>query len=154
MRSVHGETPPAMVPELDVTDVAASTAFYALLGFAPCSARPDEGFAYLVRDGAHLMLQTADGPGRRFRTAPLVRPFGRGVNHQLEVEDVRAVHRAVRAAGHPLVVDLEERWYRAGDHEAGNLQFVVEDPDGHLWRPFEDLGTRPAMPWGTRHDGC
>jgi hypothetical protein len=24
------------------------------------------------------MLQTADGPGRRFRTAPLAHPYGRG----------------------------------------------------------------------------
>ena len=52
---------------------------------------------------------------------------------------------------------MEERWYRvdvaepggrwttAGPVEAGNRQFVVADPDGYLWRPFRDLGSRPIV---------
>jgi hypothetical protein len=55
-------------------------------------------------------------------------------------------------------VSMEERWYRvdvtnpggrwvsSGPTEAGNRQFVVADPDGYLWRPFRDLGMRPAAP--------
>src|SRR5205807_9045819 len=64
-----------LVPELDVTDMAKSIAFYVLLGFRVTYERPEEGFAFLVRSGAALMLQVAEGPGRRFRTAPLARPF-------------------------------------------------------------------------------
>ena len=57
-------------------------------------------------------------------------------------------------AGAQIVLPMEERWYRvdvaqpggrwqrAGPTEAGNRQFVVADPDGYLWRPFEDLGAR------------
>jgi hypothetical protein len=59
------------------------------------------------------------------------------------VPDVDEVHRRAVAAGHPVVVELEERWYAAGGVEAGNRQFVVADPDGYLWRPYRDLGTRP-----------
>jgi hypothetical protein len=44
-----------------------------------------------------------------------------------------------------VVAELEERWYRVGDSEAGNHQFVTADPDGYLWRFFEDLGTRDAV---------
>jgi catechol 2,3-dioxygenase-like lactoylglutathione lyase family enzyme len=40
-------------------------------GFEVAYERPAEGFAYLDREGAELMLQAAAGPGRRFRTAPL-----------------------------------------------------------------------------------
>jgi hypothetical protein len=48
---------------------------------------------------------------------------------------------------------LEERWYdvdvvapagrwnRVGPMQAGNRQFVVEDPDGYLLRLFTSLGT-------------
>ena len=113
---------------------------------------------YLHRDGvAELMVQEAAGPGRRFRTAPLTSPFGRGVNFQLRVEDVDALHERAVRSGFDIVVPLEERWYSVdvvgdssgrwhlkGPVEAGNRQFVLADPDGYLWRPFLDLGLRGA----------
>jgi catechol 2,3-dioxygenase-like lactoylglutathione lyase family enzyme len=139
---VYAETP-ELIPELDVTELEASIAFYTRLGFEVGYTRPNEGFAYLTRGGVHIMLQTADGPGRRLRTADLARPYGRGINFQLEVEDVTKIHDEVVASGCDPLIALEERWYVVGDHEGGNLQFVVADPDGYLWRPFEDLGDRP-----------
>jgi catechol 2,3-dioxygenase-like lactoylglutathione lyase family enzyme len=136
---------PSLVPELDVTDLDVAREFYVeLLGFAVVYERPAERFAYLARDGAAVMLEEAAGPGRRFRTAPLERPFGRGVNFQLEVADVDEIYARVIGAGYPLVVALEEQWYGIDGHEAGNRQFVVADPDGYLWRPFRDLGTRAS----------
>jgi len=136
---------PSLVPELDVTDLDVAREFYVeLLGFGVVYERPAERFAYLARDGAAVMLEEAAGPGRRFRTAPLERPFGRGVNFQLEVADVDEIYARVIGAGYPLVVALEEQWYGIDGHEAGNRQFVVADPDGYLWRPFRDLGTRAS----------
>lgn len=145
----------ALVPELDVDDLGASLAFYVeVLGFRVLFERGEERFAYLERDGAELMLQEASGPGRRFRTAPLERPFGRGVNLQLRVDEVDVLHHRAVVAGCEIVVPMEERWYRVdvdvtggrwreeGLVEAGNRQFVVADPDGYLWRPFSDLGAR------------
>lgn len=40
-------------------------------------------------------------------------------------------------------IPFEDRWYREGDTELGNRQFVVADPDGYLLRFFTDLGQRP-----------
>ncbi|MDQ1457660.1 MAG: hypothetical protein QOH28_3280 [Actinomycetota bacterium] len=144
-----------LVPELDVADLRASLDFYVdLLGFRVLYERPAERFAYLDLDEAELMLEEAAGPGRRFRTAPLRQPFGRGVNFQLAVRDVDAIYRRVLAAGSRPVVEIEERWYevevdltnggtvRSTRTEAGNRQFVVADPDGYLWRPYLDLGVR------------
>lgn len=134
---------PALVPELDVTDLRASLKVYVdAFGFRVASERPEEGFAYLIREDAHLMLEQADGPGRRFRTAELSRPFGRGLNLQIRVADVDATFRACRDAGLPIVISLEERWYRQGDVKLGNQQFVVADPDGYLLRYLSDLGSR------------
>jgi catechol 2,3-dioxygenase-like lactoylglutathione lyase family enzyme len=132
-----------LVPELDVTDLDASLAFYCdVLGFQVRYLRPEERFAYLKREGAELMLEEAAGPGRRFRTAPLERPFGRGANFQIQVTDAPGLVERVRGAGAPILIDLEDRWYRRGDGEVGNRQFVVVDPDGYLLRFFEDLGRR------------
>ena len=136
----------ALVPELDVTDLDASLAFYlGVLGFELAYARTEERFAYLRRQGAELMLEEAAGPGRRFRTAPLEPPFGRGVNFQIATGEVAVLHDRVVATGRVPLIALEERWYRAGDQEVGNRQFVVADPDGYLLRFFQDLGRRRAM---------
>lgn len=135
---------PALVPELDVADLDRSLAVYRdVLGFRCAVTRPEERFAYLVREDVHLMLEEAAGPGRRFRTAPLEYPYGRGLNLQIRVADVDALHAAVLDAALPIVVPLEERWYRQDRSEAGNRQFVVADPDGYLLRFFTALGRRP-----------
>jgi len=149
--------PIGIVPELDVSDLDESLAFYVgLLGFLVVFERPAERFAYLDLDGSNLMLQEAAGPGRRFRTAPLQFPFGRGVNFQIPVADAGVLCDRLTAAGSVPIVPLEDRWYRVdvlvnsgrwstqGPMSAGNRQFVVADPDGYLLRCFTSLGTRPG----------
>ena len=134
----------ALVPELDVADLEVSLGFYlTVLGFSVRYRRPEEAFAYLEREGAELMLQAAKGPGRRFRTAPLEPPYGRGVNLQIACVDVNGLHMAAVAAKAEVIIPLETRWYRADGLELGNRQFVVADPDGYLLRFFQDLGARP-----------
>ena len=54
-----------------------------MLGFTALYERPEERFVFLEREGVALMLEEAAGPGRRFRTAPLEYPYGRGINFQI-----------------------------------------------------------------------
>ncbi len=133
-----------LIPELDVSDLDASLAVYTdVFGFTVRVLRPEERFAYLIRENVHLMLEEAAGPGRRLRTAPLEHPFGRGMNLQIRVSDVAALYETVQQSGLPVVVPLEERWYRENRVARGNRQFVVADPDGYLLRFASDLGVRP-----------
>jgi catechol 2,3-dioxygenase-like lactoylglutathione lyase family enzyme len=130
---------PRLVPELDVTDLERSLAFYTgLCGFEIRYRRREERFAYLEREGAELMLEEAAGPGRRFRTAALEMPFGRGVNFQIEVSDVRDLYASVLAAGLEPVLEIEERRYRVEEGEVLTVQFVIADEDGYLLRFFSD----------------
>jgi catechol 2,3-dioxygenase-like lactoylglutathione lyase family enzyme len=137
-----------LVPELLCTGLAGSLAFYVdLCGFRIAYDRPEDGFAYLDLEGAQLMLEEADpaDTGERiWWTARPERPFGRGINLQIEVASVDAIHARLVAAGWPLYRPIEEAWYRAGDRETGNRQFLVQDPDGYLLRFFSDLGVRPV----------
>ena len=134
-----------LIPEIDVSDLDRSLTFYAgVVGFRVVYDRPEERFAFLDLDGARLMLEEAAGPGRRFHTAPLERPYGRGVNFQIEVANVDALVERVRKAGFDPIIPIEERWYRRDEIELGNRQFVVGDPDGYLLRFFSDLGQRRA----------
>lgn len=138
----------ALVPELYCRDIGRSLAFYTgVLGFAVRYARPEEGFAYLEREGAELMLDALDSPDPASRTwlaGPLEPPFGRGVNLQIRVSDVDALYAAAVAADARIFLAMEERWYRAGAREVGNRQFILLDPDGYLLRFFQDLGARPS----------
>jgi catechol 2,3-dioxygenase-like lactoylglutathione lyase family enzyme len=136
---------PPLIPELDVEDIAVSLCIYTeVFGFTVLFERPEDGFAMIEREGAQLMLEEAEGPGRRFRTAPLERPYGRGVNLQIRTGDVHALHAEVIAAGLEPLIALEERWYRQDEVERGARQFVIADPDGYLLRFFSDLGVRPG----------
>jgi len=134
----------ALVPELAVSDWTASRAFYTgIIGFDILYERPEEGFSYLTLGAAQLMIDQI-GLGRTFDIAdtPLQRPFGRGLNLQIRVPDVGSILARLGDANVPLYLPLEEKWYRRDDHEVGNRQFVVADPDGYLLRLFEDLGAR------------
>ncbi len=137
--------PPRLIPELDVSSLEQSLNFYVrTIGFEIQYSRPEECFAMLNLNGAALMLEEATGPGRRFRTASLERPYGRGVNFQIQVLDVDNLYQRVTDAGAEIVIPLEDRWYRCAEQENGNRQFVVADPDGYLLRFFSDLGPRSS----------
>lgn len=148
--------PAPLVPELDVQDLDRSLQFYVgVIGFTVIFERARERFAYLGLDGAELMLQDASGPGRRFRTAPLQHPFGRGINLQIAVANIDETLEAVHAAGIEPFIEIEERWYdvdvvtpsgrwsERGEMRVGNRQFVVADPDGYLLRFYTSLGALP-----------
>ncbi len=135
-----------MVPELLVSDLDASLRFWrGLCGFAVAYDRPEDRFAYLDRAGRQVMLEEVMAPGRRWVTAPLERPFGRGINLQITVDDVAPILASLDAAGWPLFLEPEEVWYRAGTGETGVRQFLVKDPDGYLVRFSQGLGLRPAV---------
>lgn len=133
-----------LIPELDVENLDRSLAFYTrIIGCTVLYDRPEERFAFLDLEGARLMLEEATGPGRRFTTAPLEHPYGRGVNFQIQMADVDELYARVLAATARVVLPIEQKWYRRADHEVGHRQFVVSDPDGYLLRFFTDLGRRP-----------
>ena len=134
------------IPELDVLDLDRSLRFYVgAIGFGVAFKRPEERFAFVTLEGHDLMLEEAAGPGRRFRTAALEHPYGRGVNFMFEVADVEGLLRCAEAAGSMIVIPLEERWYRRDETEYGRRQFVVADPDGYLLRFTTALGQRAAQ---------
>lgn len=133
-----------LVPELVVMDLQASLSFWCgLIGFSVAYDRPEAGFAYLDLDGAQIMLEQLDPAERQWITSPLVAPHGRGINFQIEVPAIAPALSRLSTAGWPLFVEPETAWYRAGEVELGQRQFLVMDPDGYLLRLAEDLGERP-----------
>ncbi len=129
-----------LVPELLVSNHAASRDFYVrIIGFSVRYERPDEKFSYLELDGAELMIEQETD---FWTTAPREKPYGRGINLQIEVAALDPILSRLEEAGIALFSPVEEAWYRIGDTYGGNRQFLVQDPDGYLLRMFENLGQR------------
>jgi catechol 2,3-dioxygenase-like lactoylglutathione lyase family enzyme len=132
----------ALIPELDVEDIGRSLAFYVtLLGFDIAYQREEEGFAFLTKGEAQLMLDSAQH-GRRFDAVePGAR--GRGMNLQIEVDDLDRILGALAVSGIELKIPLEVKYYRTSEGHVGQRQCVVADPDGYLLRFFEELNIKP-----------
>lgn len=128
----------ALVPELSCSDIEASRHFYCTLIGADV-AFEREGFVYLTLGAAQWMLEQLPAT---WLTGPLEKPFGRGINFQIEVPNVEAIRNAISKAGWPLFQDIGESWYRAGNTEHGQKEMLVMDPDGYLLRFVTIIGER------------
>jgi len=129
-----------LVPEFDVFDLAQSLRFWCQgLGFDIAYER--EGFAYLEREGAQVMLSRMNG---NWMTGPLDAPLGRGINFQFTVAAIMPMLEGLRKLNWPLFREPHEMWYQTGGYESGDFQFLVQDPSGYLLRFSESLGQRPT----------
>jgi len=137
-------TRPALVPELYVSDLVASLEFYVdLLGFRIEYERREERFAALSLGRAHLMLEQVPGlegatpeefRGGKWLSADLAKPFGRGVNLEIEVSDIQSFDSRIAERGYPLLLELHEKAYRVGSEDRVVKQLLIADPDGYLVR--------------------
>jgi catechol 2,3-dioxygenase-like lactoylglutathione lyase family enzyme len=131
----------ALVPELEVSDFAHSMHFYIdVLGFSVQYERSERPFAHLALGAAHIMIEK----GGTWMTGVLERPFGRGINLQISIQDVGAIGERLAAERWPLFREVEDAWYKRGAEYVGARELVVQDPDGYLLRFSQNLGVRKA----------
>ncbi|MCW3989944.1 MAG: VOC family protein [Candidatus Bathyarchaeota archaeon] len=129
-----------LIPELSVACVDKSLEFYVgVLGFVIEYSRPEEGFCFLSLEGSQIMIEEIND---NWWTGELEHPFGRGINFQIEVSDVSVLVDSLVEAGVALFRPVGERWYRGDDTEFGQIEFLVQDPDGYLLRFTQDIGER------------
>ena len=122
-----------MVPELSVTDFSVSLSFYTqVLGFSIMVRRRDPDFAYINLGEAQLMLEQHSSDA--WNTAELIKPLGRGVNFQIDVDDIDVIYRRVMHNNVTLYRELKDNHYDIGDHIACQREFLLQDPDGYLLR--------------------
>lgn len=132
---------PTLVPELMVTDLTRSLAFWCgPCGFHVAFDRPEEGFACIERDGSRLMLdELPKGRPHRWEVAPTEPPFGRQVNFEIAVAALGPILAALADLGWPLFMTPETKAYRVGGTSVTVRQFLVQDPDGYLLRFSQEL---------------
>ena len=130
----------SMVPELIVEDIEISKNFYLLMGFSVKFERKENKFVYLELGQVQLMLEEATD--NLWITEKLEKPFGRGINLQMEVENMEEQLKRISTNKIQLYKNVTESWYRVGELENGQREFLIQDPDGYLLRFCEFIGER------------
>ncbi|MBN2052374.1 VOC family protein [Candidatus Woesearchaeota archaeon] len=133
-----------LVPELSVSDIKKSLEFYVdLLGFKVEYSRIESGFFFISYQGSQLMLEQKNKQNNdNWATAKLEKPFGRGINFQLEVKSIKPLLKRLEKHKYDLFSEPKENWYRKGNVLLGCKEFLVQDPDGYLLRFSESTGTK------------
>lgn len=125
-----------ITPELYCYDIEVTRDFYLdVLHMKIKYERPEDQFIYFIREGLGIMVEQYNSPDRKWITGELERPFGRGVNFQWEVADIELFYDHVkRNAPNSVFLNLEKKEYRKNDSIIIQKQFIVQDPDGYLFR--------------------
>lgn len=130
-----------IIPELSVKNLEKSINFYKLIGFKIEYERKENKFVFLSMGEIQFMLQEIEKENK-WDIAPLEYPFGRGINFQLEVDNVDKIYNTLKNNNYEIAFEIEENWYRQNNLLLGNKEFLVKDPDGYLLRFSEDLGAK------------
>lgn len=136
---------PKLIPELICSDYQASLQFYRdILGFRIEYDRAEEGFAMLEYQGSMLMIDqiNLEAGKRSWVSGDLEKPYGRGINLQMEISGIDALYQRVKNSHADIFMEIEDKEYRCDDGIVTSRQFITQDPDGYLLRFFEDVSDR------------
>lgn len=130
-----------LIPELSVSNLQNSLEFYIkMLGFKIEYQREEKRFAFVSLNGSQLMLDEIKPGKTDWDTGELDPPLGRGINFQIEVDNIDPLLASLNNYGYNIFIEPKDNWYRKEDQCVGNREFLVQDPDGYLLRFAQDLG--------------
>ncbi|MGB3569864.1 MAG: VOC family protein [Priestia megaterium] len=117
-----------LIPELSVKDIYKSKEFYLeILGFELAYERQEDHFAFISLNGAQMMIEQCNG---HWETGELEYPDGRGINFQIEVENIEVILQNLKKHNISLFRDAMINNYSGFTQK----EFIVQDPDGYLLR--------------------
>lgn len=121
-----------LVPELSVTNIDVSKDFYInILHFKLEYERPADKFAFLSYQGSQIMIEEINN---HWSVGELVRPFGRGINFQIETDEIEDISQRLKDNNIKIYKDIFSSEYVAGDEVFVEKELLVQDPDGYLLR--------------------
>lgn len=126
-----------LVPELSVSDINVSKQFYTdVLGFSVEYEREENKFAFLSLGEAQLMINQING---HWETGKLEYPFGRGINFQIDIDNIDIFVSRVKDMGIIPFKDIFVSRYKCDDVTYVEKEVLIQDPDGYLLRFSETL---------------
>jgi len=124
-----------LIPELLVSSFEESLKFYTKgIGFNVKYTRDKPRFAMLEYNGAQIMIEEIHNTSPEWITGKMEKPFGRGINLQVEVEDLENIVHSLKENQYKLRTEPKTTTYKTGNTQSTCTQFLIEDPDGYLIR--------------------
>lgn len=121
-----------LVPEISVTDINKSKHFYIdILNFKLEYERKDDNFAFLSYQGSQLMIEQIND---NWNVGELEHPFGRGVNFQIETNEIEEISKRLKINNVKIYKDIFKSEYVANGEVFVEQELLVQDPDGYLLR--------------------
>jgi hypothetical protein len=122
-----------LIPELSVSNLSHSLMFYQLLGFTIEFERVEDHFAFIAYQGSQLMLEQDSDDN--WATATTQYPRGRGVNFEIETDEIEHLVSIAHIHSLPLFREPQTKVYRTTDGASDTVkEFLIQDPDGYLLR--------------------
>ena len=136
---------PSLTPELNCENLDGALGFYVdILRFKVLHRDDKSGFAMIQRQDSVLTLQEIRENSHIYSSAPMQKPYGRGVCIQIKTRDVEMLYNRCLDHKYSIHLKLEEEWRDLGEVKIGVEHFIVRDPDGYWLRFFEEIDTRPV----------
>ena len=127
-----------LVPELSVSNIDASRKFYVdLLGFKIEYERKEDKFMFISYQGSQIMIEEINN---HWSVGSLEKPFGRGINFQIETNEIEKLFSKIQKAGVEIFKPIFESKYKADDVVYVEKEFLLQDPDGYLLRFQQTTG--------------
>lgn len=121
-----------LIPELSVSNIKKSTEFYIeVLGFKKEYERQADKFVFLSYFGSQIMLEEINN---HWSVGKLEKPFGRGINFQIETNEIEEISKRLKANNIEIYKDIFESRYKADEVTYVEKELLVQDPDGYLLR--------------------
>jgi len=117
---------PKIIPEVVISDMDRSMAFYTSLGFVQdqVGVVDDKGsqwYSLAMGEARVWLLREDTVEGFQSNT-----PRGYGVHLYLTVDEVDDLYNKLKTGDAKIVREIETQWY-------GLREFIVADPDGYTW---------------------
>ena len=121
-----------LIPELSVSNLDDSLEFYVnVLGFKKEYERKADKFAFLSYFGAQIMIEEVND---HWSVGALEKPFGRGINFQIETEEIEEISKKLKENNIKIYKDIFESRYTADSVSYVEKELLVQDTDGYLLR--------------------
>ena len=123
----------SLIPELSVSDIVKTRHFYIdVLRFKLEYERQEDEFIFLSYGNAQIMFEEIHEMG--WNTAGFEYPLGRGINFQIETDELYEIKSRLEKADIPLFIDIRVNKYSNGNEIYKKNELLVQDLDGYLLR--------------------
>lgn len=130
-----------LIPELYVSNISKSLNFYIkVLNFKLEYQRKESKFAFLYFEGTQIMIEEIN-PKTKWNVEKLEYPFGRGINFQIQVKNIKKLITRLKNHNYSIKFPLEEKKYRKNKQLIRVRQLLILDPDGYLLRFQQKIKT-------------